>query len=202
MLTPDPTRSWCILRTAGRATLRLAKSLAEDGFECWTPKRAVTIRKPRWNVRKEVVLPLMPSFVFASREQMADLIGLAAQPRKEYRAFDEERGKWVTHLHPDFSLFRHAGRIPIVEDCELGELRRAEQRAQPVRPAKRGAPLAAGTVVRVPSGSFQGMSGIVEKSDDRYTLVCFATKMSVKISTFILQPDESYGDQAVQPMAA
>ena len=37
------TGDWFILRTAGRSTLPLASSLAEDGFEVWTPVRTMRV---------------------------------------------------------------------------------------------------------------------------------------------------------------
>jgi hypothetical protein len=38
-------------------------------------------------------------------------------------------------------------------------------------------------------GGFAGMTGIVQESDGRYTLVGFGGSLSVKIDTFLLQPN-------------
>jgi transcription antitermination factor NusG len=158
---------WCILRTSGRTTLRLAEQLRRDGFEAWTPKQTSRVRIPRCNVRREVTLPLMPSFVFVASRHLIDML---------------ERAELATE---DFSVFRYLDRFPIVADVDLEPLRLAETRAIPT--ARRQA-FRRGDTVLVPSGSFAGMSGIVERSDGRFTLVSFGTRMRVKISTFILKP--------------
>ena len=77
-MTDQAGTDWFILRTAGRSTLSLAKTLAEDGFEVWTPARMQVIRVPRMNVRREVRLPLLPSFVFVRAPHLHDLLELAS----------------------------------------------------------------------------------------------------------------------------
>lgn len=163
--------SWCILRTSGRTTLSLAASLERDGFEVWTPARKMKIRKPRWNVHRDVCVPLMASFVFARSHHLVDLMGLAERRKVE---------------HPDFSVFHYFGRIPLVDDCDLEPLREHE-RAGPTRDEMQNL-YRKGEKVSVANGIFGGMAGVVERSDGTFTLVRFGSRMRVKISTFILQP--------------
>ena len=163
---------WIILRTAGRSTLSLAASLAKDGFEVWTPARDMKIRKPRWNVHRDVRVPLMASFVFARARHLVDLI---------------EQSETVMVGCPEFSVFHHFGRIPFVSDSDLEPLRE-EERAAPTQAELRNL-YRKGEKVMVTQGIFGGMAGVVERSDGTHTLVRFGSRMRVKISTFILKPN-------------
>ena len=167
---------WIILRTSGRRTLPLAASLAEDGYEAWTP--AETKRAPRSRARYRV--PMMPTFVFARSQHLVDLLQLAEMPVKP------RRGKRLRQpAHEDFSVFHYYDRIPIVDDAELDNLRRLEARSTPppiVEPYRRG------QSVVVTQGVACGLGGQVVRSDGESTLVCFGGHMRMKISTFILKP--------------
>lgn len=176
--------SWLILRCSGRATLRLAESLAADGFVTWTPRRREIVRRARWNAKREVVRPLLPSFVFADAGRQSDLEDIEAAPGKRY---------------PNFSLFRHCDRVPSIPDHALEPLRSAEGRAVP--PQKRKL-YARGSLVRVPEGAFAGMSGIVEGDDGKLALVCFGGMIRVKISSFLLRPDRDISDAVLRDIAA
>lgn len=173
----DPD-AWCILRTSSRGTLGLARSLAADGFEVWTPAKSRTIRVPRANVRRPIQVPIVPSFVFARARHLTELFELAMLPERP------RRGRHPAHER--FSVFHHNDRVPLIRDVDLEPLRQAEAKIIPARKRKT---FSRGDSVRVPSGSFGGMTGIVERSDGRYTLVCFGDLMRVKISTFILKLD-------------
>lgn len=174
--------SWIILRTRGRSTLSLAETLSEDGFESWTPVETRTIRIPRANVRRTVRLPIMPSYVFARSEHLIDLIQLAAMEFKPRRQANKP-------AHSDFSVMRYHDNIPIIADGHLQSLRKIEARRTP---RKKALPFAAGVSVRVKTegGSFAGMNGRVERSDDGATLVCFDNRLTVKISTSFLERHE------------
>jgi transcription antitermination factor NusG len=160
---------WFVLRTAGRTTLRLADSLAADGFTVWTPRETRKIRIPRANVRRDVVLPLMPSYVFAGSSHMIDLIEM-------------QKGS----QHASFSVMHWHDSIPLIADEHLNSLRMLERKRTPRKKAHKFAP---GVEVRVKEegGSFVGMCGRVEKSDELTTLVCFDRRMTVKIPTSLLQ---------------
>ena len=169
----DTSQHWCVLRVGGGRTLVLATSLASAGYEVWTPSRTQNRMVPRSKVRREIMVPIMPTFVFARADRLADLMVLAAAPVKE---------------QPAFSVFRHYSKIPLIADGALEALRTAERRAVPA--GKRLA-FKAGANVRVPEGSFGGMSGVVEDSQGQFTLVCFpGWRVPVKIDTFLLRPNE------------
>lgn len=161
---------WCILRTNGRGTLRLARSLSAVGLEAWAPALTVNQRLPRSKRRRERETPLMPTFVFARAQNLEALVALAHRPGH----------------HETFSIFHYMGDIPLIADRDLEPLRLAERRSVP---KQRRVTYRPGQTVRVPEGSFGGMSGIVEQSDHRYTLVAFGGAIRVKIATFILQPN-------------
>lgn len=124
---------WCILRTSGGRTGALAKSLAGAGFDVWSPMR--TIKRPAPGQRRALVLgtrrrmievevPILPGFVFARARHLNPLAHLAADP---------------AHQHPPFSIFRFAGRAPLVHDRSVSGLRDAEALAETMAQAERDA---------------------------------------------------------------
>lgn len=113
----DQQSGWCILRTSGPRTLALARSLAAAGFEVWTPQRTTrrVLRKGRKGERKiQVDAPILPTFVFARATHLSALAYAAAEP---------------VSPHPPFSLFRHGGRIPLVNGADIAGLQEEESRA-------------------------------------------------------------------------
>lgn len=174
---------WIILRTSGRTTMRLAETLTEDGYEAWTPVETRNIRIPRANVRRTITLPIMPSYVFVRAHHLIDLIQLSAMKPKPRREFPRP-------AHADFSVMHYHDRIPIISDFHLESLRNIEAKRTPRRKADRR--FATGLLVRVnqEGGSFAGMKGKVERSDEGLTLVCFDNRLTVKISTSLLTTDE------------
>lgn len=174
---------WCILRTSGRHTLRLAEILGRDGFEVWTPIERKVVRVPRMNVKRPVALPIMPSYVFAKSCHLIDLIQLSAMPLKP--RFDAR-----LVACPDFSIMHHGDRIPIIADDQLQALRRIEVKRQPKKRADITFPRGVDVKVKVEGGSFAGMKGRVERSDHVSTLVCFDDRLTIRISTSLLSLDE------------
>jgi transcription antitermination factor NusG len=186
----DPQATdWFILRTAGRSTLLLAKTLAEDGFEVWTPARKQTIRVPRMNVRREIVLPLLPSFVFVRAPHLVDLLELAQLEEKPRRAPRTSSDRRSQPAHRGFSVFHHLDRIPMIADRHLEPLRSKEIEAVPKKDAPR---FDHGANVRVNSGAFEGLKGRVERCKSGYALVIFTDfKRPVNIPTFLLSEIEA-----------
>lgn len=177
-----PEDAWCILRCKGQATLRLAESLYGDGYEAWTPKETRRSRIPRMNVRREIVLPLLPSYVFAKANRLVDLLELASAPFKPCRGFQSDAS------HAGFSVMHCFGKLPLIADRDLDGLRTLETKLTPRKKADHSFP--AGAEVRVEGGICGGMIGFVQRSDRGSTLVCFNDKYSVKISTSLLLPNE------------
>ena len=178
--------SWCILRCQGRVTLRLAETLAKDGFETWTPVRTQVIRKPSMNVRREVKLPLLPSFVFARASHLFDLLELANMEEKPRRA-QLEPGE--PKYHCDFWVFRAFGGIQLVADQELDPLRDRESRTAPKKDYVR---FDRGAKVRVTGSVYAGLAGRVERAGNGYTLVIFeGDNKRTRIHTWLLAEDEA-----------
>lgn len=170
---------WCILRTSSRFTIPLAETLALDGYEVWTPIETRMVRVPRKNVKREVRLPIMPSYVFARAHQLIDLLIMEDLPSKPRRQ--------GIGAHADFSVMRAFGDIPTVPDPHLAALRRLEIKRTPKKKAEKT--FVPGVTVKVGGGSFAGMAGKVERSDAGYTLVAFNNRYSVKIPTLLLRED-------------
>lgn len=175
--------NWCVLRTSARGTLGLLRTLSDAGFDVWTPVEVQHRRVPRSKERREVELPMMPTFVFARADRMHDLFNLSRRPGRD---------------HVGFSVMRYHGTIPILADRDIQPLRVAEKR---VAPKDRIKTFRRGERVRVPEGSFGGMSGIVEQSDGRFTLVCFG-RYGVTIETFLLESDVQHTEQPIVGTAA
>jgi len=193
---------WIILRTSGRHTMRLAETLREDGYDAWTPIEHRTIRKPRSNVRRKIMLPIMPSYVFARAPHLIDLIqlsGMQVKPRAAKRKEGEDRPA----PHASFSVMHYHDHIPIIVDAHLQRLRELEAKLTPKPKAERALDAGVEVKVKIEGGSFAGMKGVVRKSDEGYTLVCFDSRLSVKIPTFLLDQDSVGADQpTVSLMAA
>lgn len=116
-MATDTTDRWCILRTSPGRTLALATSLATAGFDVWTPTKVNrrTLAPGRKNERRiDIASPILPGFAFARAAHLTDLAVVAADDRL---------------IHPPFSVFRHAGRIPLVADRDVRGLQDAERAA-------------------------------------------------------------------------
>ncbi len=119
---------WAILRTSGGQTLPLMRSLREAGFDVWSPakpiRRTIRAKTPSGTRLIETEVPILPTFVFANDRDLAalgDIAALSISP------------------HPQFSVFRYGGRIPIVGDSEVTGLREEEERMVAVIQAIRDA---------------------------------------------------------------
>jgi transcription antitermination factor NusG len=161
--------AWCILRTGGSKTLSLADALKQSGYEVWTPRETIRKRLPRRKAKAEHTAPIMPTFVFAHAKHLSDLAALAQS--------------WK-NPHPDFSVQRYNDRYPLIADDELRPLRMAERKGTPLEHIKTFDP---GEQIRLTEGGFAGMSGIVQTSDGKHTMVCFpGFNVPIKISTLLL----------------
>jgi len=176
-MTPErrDVDGWCILRTSGARTLRLAESLMAAGLDAWSPEMMVTRRQGRMRKRVEVSTPILPTFVFARARHIAELQACRMLP---------------INPHPGFSIFRHLGRYPVVADKDIVALRAEEERARVVvlKRTRRTVPI--GSRVTMSEGAFAGLTGIVERSDGKSALVCFGGGFSVSIATWLLPDDK------------
>jgi transcription antitermination factor NusG len=163
---------WCILRVGASRTIRLADALAP--FNAWTPRETFKRRIPRKTERETVTIPIMPTYVFAPAHYIMDLIELA-------QAWDK--------ACPDFSLQRHPDRIgyAVTPDSQLNPLRLAERAGTPLEQVRT---FAHGERVKLTEGGFSGMSGIVETSDGKFTMLAFpGFAIPIKVETLRLLPE-------------
>lgn len=148
--------AWCILRTRGSSTLRLARSLDAAGYEVWTPTEIQDRRKRHSSTKSEMIVAVMPTYVFASADRLSDLL--------------MEADSDITG-HPSFSVFKYHDRFPLIGDSELNSLRAIERKA-----AAKHKPVVFEnhTNVRTPEGPFQGLTGrVIETTRGEFTLVAF-----------------------------
>jgi transcription antitermination factor NusG len=186
---------WCILRTSGRSTMGLAESLIKDGYEAWTPVETKTIRVPRINAKRQVRLPIMPSYVFVRVSHLVDMLQLAEMPVKPRRGAGR-----LDPAHASFTVLHAFGRIPIVADRHLVELRKIEAKRTERKRAERSLPVGVG--VRINGGAAEGMLGTVEKSDCAHTVVCINDRYTIKIATSLLDLDGVCGANIAAKLAA
>lgn len=163
---------WCILRTSGRKTLALADELMRQSIEAWTPRETRKRRLPRSRAVEKQVVPIMPTFVFA--------------PTKHIMRLAMESNNYKSQL-PSFSIQLYNGKYPLVADSELRALRDAERRSVPLEDV---CSYKEGDIVKMTEGSFAGLSGIVQTSDGKNTLIAFPnSKLAIKISTLLLRQE-------------
>jgi transcription antitermination factor NusG len=178
---------WVVLRTSGRSTLVLAKTLKQDGLEAWSPAQTLTAHVPRMNVRRDVTLPMLPSFVFVRSLHLHELLLLSKMPNKPRRVLEPNEHPIY---HRDFTVFRYLDGIPLIADEHLEPLRDKEREAIP-RKSRPG--FDRGVGVRVNSGAFEGLKGRVERCKSGYALVIFTDwNRPVQIPTFLLAEDASF----------
>lgn len=183
---------WIILRTQGRSTLTLAETLCKDGFDVWTPAHKQIVRIPRMNVKREITLPILPSFIFARSDHLHELLQLEKMPMKARRVVPEFRRDMPNEAryHRNFHVFRYLDSIPMIADRHLDPLRVKEREAVPKKARAR---FDRGAGVSVNNGPFQGLKGRVERCRSGYALVIFDDwKRPVQIPTFLLAEDTSF----------
>lgn len=177
---------WCILRTSGPRTLSVAASLAETGFDVWTPKLVIKRRRPKSKATIEIEAPIMPTFVFVRAHEMDEIRRVLALP---------------INPHPPFSVFRHAGRIPVLGEGQMISLRAEEERAGAVHRAekekerraelRKSRPVPAiGTEVRLAEafgGAFAGMVGVVEEQRRKAAMIDFGGRISFEVDVYLLE---------------
>lgn len=158
----EDERRWCILRTAGGRTLKLAKSLVDAGFEAWSPTLLIGPDK--------CPAPIVPTYVFANAGHLWTLVEISEDPSQP---------------HGGFSVFRHRDRFPVIRDEELEPLRYEERKGVPPDQRRQFLP---GELVRVTCGPGTGKQGVVEYAKGKFAVVDFGGSMRTKIAAFILQP--------------
>jgi transcription antitermination factor NusG len=160
---------WIILRCSPANTLPLAKTLARDGFEAWTPIEQKAKRVPRANVKRVVDYAMLPSYLFVSARHLLDMMQLANSPSR---------------VHRSFSVFHHLNAIPMIADATLAPLRLLERKSTVKDETNR---LKAGDAVRLADGGFAGMSGVIESAGTNYAMVRLTGfPMPLKVANFYL----------------
>ncbi|WP_419808375.1 transcription termination/antitermination protein NusG [Sphingomonas sp.] len=164
---------WIILRCSAARTLKLAASLQAAGLEVWTPTGVAT-RVGRGKQRREQVAtpaPITPTFVFAPAGHVRGMLGLASA---------------MASPHPSFSVFRHRDRVPVIRDGSLNALRQEEEKQQTKQRKATRRSVRVGATVKMEEGAFAGMTGTVERGNDRKALVNFGGGFVVEIATYLL----------------
>lgn len=178
---------WVVLRCAGASTLRLSDSLAEAGFEVWTPREELRRQikgKVEWRIE-----PMLPSFVFARAEKLADLLHLARYPAQTFLVWDPVQRRMVSRGHPFFRVFHIGEEIPLVPDREFVPLRVIESR-RGRKPRGKPRQWQLGDRVRLTSGACEGLRGTITGLKGKVAIVAFpGFKQDAILSVFALLPD-------------
>lgn len=196
---------WCILRTSGGRTLALEASLSGAGFDVWTPKELKTRKRARSTITVEQAVPIAPTLVFASADRLRDLFAITILPASP---------------HPDFSVFRHAGRVPLIGDEAIAGLRdaqrdadsayqrvldertrkqqrdervallRTERARRKLLRAERCAFAAGAEVIVTEMPALSGLSGTVIANKGAAAVVCFGGALVMTIEAWRLSPND------------
>lgn len=176
---------WCILRCSGPATLQLASSLVEVGYDAWSPVISQVRRSDEQRSREEVAIPLISSFVFARSDRLHELLALSHSPSLQYRVWDAEKRKMVVKGHPFFRLFR-GGNHRFIPDAELEPLRRLERKPRPKRIERI---FAVGDRVRTDEAGFAGLTGKVVEVKRKTVFVAFPKwDLGLELPAWALRP--------------
>jgi transcription antitermination factor NusG len=170
---------WIILRTAGKDTLRLAKSLEEDGFEVWSPSEPKEITEYRTRLRRQITVPLLASYVFAPakhRSELFQLAGMEVRPRRG--------AGWGKPAHAGFSVMCGSRGALLITDRQLTALRQIETRR--AKHKKADVSFTPGDRVRVGAGVGAGMEGTVIRSNRKQTKIDFGSNFDPQLPTSIL----------------
>lgn len=176
------TSEWLVLTCASTATLRLAESLRDDGFEAWTPITRDVKRRGDQRTREEFAVPLMPSFVFAKAKHLHRLLALMHSPAMIYRVWDAEKRKMVAKGHPHFRMPYGARLIP---DRQIEPLRRMERLPRPKRVERT---FEVGQEVRTDDAGFAGLTGTVTGIRGKMVRVTFGGWFEPEIHSWALRP--------------
>lgn len=178
---------WIILRTAGRSTLPLAKSLTEAGYDVWTPSQIPDVMgKAKRRALDEPRAPMFPTYLFARRRHLLELIALSQSPASKHAGFCLLRDNIGYKMTSERSLAHIRA-----EEARIDALHVA--RAQRERSKQRGQSFDVGERVTLPPElypAFAGLDAFVEESDDRHTWLSLGGLWRIEISTFILRGDE------------
>lgn len=184
---------WLILRTSSRHTMSLASSLAQDGYEVWTPIEHRTVRIARTNVRRPVKRALLAGYVFARASHLVDMLDMSRRRQRRGPGLREP-------AHARFWVLRQSDGAPaMVADSKLDGVRRIEARRTPASKAERA--FLIGALVRVEGGPYHGLLGDVEWSNCRKTKVRMNPRHAAEFLTSQLRPDEIHSGQAAQDAA-
>lgn len=184
--TGDEKR-WCILRMGAGATLRLVRSLVDNGFEAWTPVVIEYTHARRGYERESIERALMPSFAFVTVDRFADLIDLMNTDTQLYRVWDPEAGKMVTCGFAKFTIFHGENGYALVSDRQLDPLRAA---AASHKFERKPDVFFEGDRVKMSDGGFAGLYGTVLHQFGKYVTVRFDEwNVPVKILAEVLQRD-------------
>lgn len=189
---------WIILHRVARGrTLALAETLAEAGFEVWTP---VEERERLAGPKRELVeqkLPVMPGYLFAHGRHISELLGLSRSPTLNFQVWDHEQRCMVTRGHPTFRVMYVNGLHARASDNSLRPLRALEARLAEVAQQRRERALVkgpipqfeAGQAVVVDGGGFEGLTLTVAEANKGklVRLVHPAWMWAVEISAWKLQ---------------
>lgn len=180
------TDRWAILRMAATSTLRVAQSLADAGFDTWTPAEEIqkTVRgKIEWTK-----VPMLPTFVFADASRLVELVALARCPMT-YQVWDSAQQRMTTKGTPFFRLFQVDGDIETIPGRELEPLRRIEGRRKR-KPRGKPRDWIVGDRVRLTEGAYEGLRGrIVEVKGKRVVVFIPGSSFSFEVSAFVPIPD-------------
>jgi transcription termination/antitermination protein NusG len=112
-------------------------------------------------------------------------------------------------VQPGFSVFRYAGRIPVIADGALAQLRiledKAAMRAEMARRKamrRQQVEMAVGSAVAITDGPYKGLTGTIDKVKRQNAVVRLMGNHYVTVGAWLLRTDEAQGLEPVAGTAA
>lgn len=163
---------WIAVRCSGGKTNELAWSLSNYEIDAWTPFVIYNRRIPRKNIRKKVVVPLMPSYVFLPMDSLAraELI----------------RDKMMC---PQFKPMKFMDRFATFNVRHLDHLKSISNKTK-MESIRVNFPKV-GTVVKIKVGAFEGLRAVVAGNTKNESILHVENSpLELKISPFLFEIEE------------
>lgn len=141
------TKHWYVLYTRPRNEKKVAERLSEYGYEVYCP--LIRTMKQWSDRKKKVSVPMFPSYLFIYID-----VHNRAEPLKDPGVLNYVF--WV-------------GKPAIVREHEIDAIRKIENNGTDIHVEGDG--FERGQFLAIPEGPFQGLSGTVDKVDNRKVLV-------------------------------
>lgn len=150
-------KQWHVLYTKPRSEKKVTERLSKKGFDVYCPL-VKTVRQ--WSDRKKKVqIPMFTSYIFAST--------------------DEKERQLLLHDPGVLNFVFWLGKPAIVRDSEMNAIKKIAESGDEI--TVEGVKMEKGQFVTIPEGPFKGLTGRIDKLDNRKVIV-FVEQLDCMVS--------------------